>query len=46
MVEGETGKPVTSFMTTFPKQTFQGTVDWGKTLKEAGLVPSSVLIVK
>ncbi|KAI9163010.1 UBX domain-containing protein [Paramyrothecium foliicola] len=46
MLQEETGKTITSFTTTFPRQTFQGTVDWSKTLKEAGLVPSSVLIVK
>ncbi|PNY27537.1 Uncharacterized protein TCAP_02529 [Tolypocladium capitatum] len=46
LVEGETGTPVTSFSTTFPKQTFEGNLDMSKTLKEAGFVPSSVLIVK
>ncbi|CAM1500550.1 Fc.00g097120.m01.CDS01 [Cosmosporella sp. VM-42] len=45
-LQTETGKEVTSFSTTFPRKTFQGDVDWSKTLKEAGLVPSSVLIVK
>ncbi|RSL74951.1 hypothetical protein CEP51_011310, partial [Fusarium floridanum] len=45
-LESETGNAVTSFTTTFPRQTFQGDVDMSKTLKEAGLVPSSVLIVK
>ncbi|KAI8672898.1 hypothetical protein NCS56_00754200 [Fusarium sp. Ph1] len=45
-IESETGNAVTSFTTTFPRQTFQGDVDMSKTLKEAGLVPSSVLIVK
>lgn len=45
-VQGETGKPVSSFSTTFPRKTFEGDVDMSKTLKEAGLVPSSVLIVK
>ncbi|KAG9255727.1 DNA-binding protein [Emericellopsis atlantica] len=42
----ETGTTVTSFSTTFPKKTFEGDVDMSKTLKEAGFVPSSVLIVK
>ncbi|KAI6784092.1 uncharacterized protein J7T54_004638 [Emericellopsis cladophorae] len=42
----ETGTTVTSFSTTFPKKTFEGDVDMSKTLKEAGCVPSSVLIVK
>lgn len=37
---------VTSFSTTYPKKTFEGSVDFGKTLKEAGCVPSAVLIVK
>ncbi|EQL03473.1 hypothetical protein G6O67_006524 [Ophiocordyceps sinensis] len=46
LVQGETGKAVTSFSTTFPKHTFEGDLDMSKTLKEAGLVPSSVLIVK
>lgn len=45
-VQGETGQAVTSFTTTYPKKTFEGDVDMSKTLKEAGLVPSSVLIVK
>ncbi|RFU77222.1 uba ts-n domain containing [Trichoderma arundinaceum] len=44
-LQGEIGKPVTTFTTTFPRKTFQGDVDMSKTLKEAGLVPSSVLIV-
>ncbi|KAK0387288.1 hypothetical protein NLU13_5601 [Sarocladium strictum] len=46
MLENETGSTVTSFTTTFPRKTFQGGTDMSKTLKEAGLVPSSVLIVK
>ncbi|KAM0261834.1 hypothetical protein ACHAQJ_002037 [Trichoderma viride] len=45
-LQGEIGKPVTTFTTTFPRKTFQGDLDMSKTLKEAGLVPSSVLIVK
>ncbi|KAH6604542.1 hypothetical protein Trco_006249 [Trichoderma cornu-damae] len=45
-LQSEIGKPVTTFTTTFPRKTFQGDVDMSKTLKEAGLVPSSVLIVK
>jgi hypothetical protein len=40
------GMEVESFMMTYPKKTFSGSVDFGKTLKEAGLVPSAVLIVK
>lgn len=46
LVQGEIGTAVTSFSTTFPKKTFQGDLDMSKTLKEAGLVPSSVLIVQ
>ncbi|KAF4971359.1 hypothetical protein FSARC_1791 [Fusarium sarcochroum] len=45
-LQSETGNAVSSFTTTFPRKTFQGDVDFSKTLKEAGLVPSSVLIVK
>ena len=37
---------VESFTMTYPKKTFSGDIDFGKTLKEAGLVPSAVLIVK
>ena len=46
LVQAETGNDVTSFTTTFPRKTFEGTTDMSKTLKEAGLTPSSVLIVK
>ncbi|KAJ6437198.1 UBA/TS-N domain containing protein [Purpureocillium lavendulum] len=46
MVQGETGNAVASFTTTFPKRTFEGDLDMSKTLKEAGFVPSAVLIVK
>lgn len=45
-LEGEAGQPIESFTMTYPKKTFSGSVDFGKTLKEAGLVPSAVLIVK
>jgi hypothetical protein len=46
-LEGDNGGvPVESFTMTYPKKTFSGSVDFGKTLKEAGLVPSAVLIVK
>lgn len=40
------GVIVSSFTMTFPKKVFEGPVDFGKTLSEAGLVPSAVLIVK
>jgi len=45
-LESETGAAVSSFTMTFPRKTFEGGADFGKTLKEAGLVPSAVLIVK
>lgn len=45
-VEGDHGGPVESFTMTFPKKTFSGDVDMSKTLKEAGLAPSAVLIVR
>jgi hypothetical protein len=45
-IEAEHGNAVASFTMTFPRKTFEGAVDFGKTLKEAGLVPSAVLIVK
>ncbi|RCI15902.1 hypothetical protein L249_1891 [Ophiocordyceps polyrhachis-furcata BCC 54312] len=46
LVQSETGNSVASFSTTLPKKTFEGELDMSKTLKEAGLVPSSVLIVQ
>jgi UBX domain-containing protein 1/4 len=45
-VEAENGSSVQSFTLTFPRKVFEGSVDFGKTLEEAGLVPSAVLIVK
>ncbi|KAG6037291.1 hypothetical protein E4U41_005233 [Claviceps citrina] len=45
-VQQEMGISVSSFSTTFPRQVFEGDMDMSKTLKEAGLVPSAVLIVK
>ncbi|RFU25322.1 hypothetical protein B7463_g11015, partial [Scytalidium lignicola] len=45
-LEGEGQGPITSFSTTFPKKTFTGSIDFAKTLKEADLVPSAVLIAK
>ncbi|KAM7185831.1 Ubiquitin-related domain containing protein [Rhypophila sp. PSN 637] len=45
-LKAETGTEVTSFTTTFPKKTFEQGIDFGKTVKEAGLVPSAVVIVK
>lgn len=40
------GTKVTSFTMTFPRKTFESGVDFGQTLREVGLVPSAVLIVK
>ncbi|TAQ91518.1 hypothetical protein B7494_g224 [Chlorociboria aeruginascens] len=45
-VKAENINPVESLTLTYPKKTFSGPVDFGKTLKEAGLVPSAVLIVQ
>ncbi|KAK2625340.1 hypothetical protein QTJ16_005709 [Diplocarpon rosae] len=45
-LETENGGPVESFTMTFPKKTFSGGIDFGLSLKEAGLAPSAVLIVK
>lgn len=45
-LEADHGAPIESFTMTFPKKVFSGSVDMGKTLKEAGLAPSAVLIVK
>ncbi|KAI9771294.1 MAG: hypothetical protein M1840_002264 [Geoglossum simile] len=45
-LEQESGASVESFTQTFPRKTFSQGVDFGLTLKEAGLVPSAVLIVK
>ncbi|KAK3388427.1 hypothetical protein B0T20DRAFT_387304 [Sordaria brevicollis] len=44
-LESENGVPVASFSTTFPRKTWQAGPDFSQTLKEAGLVPSAVLIV-
>jgi UBX domain-containing protein 1/4 len=45
-LEAENGGSVESFTTTYPKKVFSGSLDFAKTLMEAGLVPSAVLIVK
>jgi len=45
-IEADGGVAVSSFTMTYPKKVFEGSLDFGKTLKEAGLVPSAVLIVK
>lgn len=44
-LEAEGQAPISSFIMTYPKKTFSGSIDFGKTLQEAGLVPSAVLIV-
>ncbi|KAI9657496.1 MAG: hypothetical protein M1829_006906 [Trizodia sp. TS-e1964] len=44
-IEQENGTPVVSFSTNFPKKSYP-MEDFGMTLKEAGMVPSAVLIVK
>ncbi|KAI0206935.1 ubiquitin-related domain-containing protein [Astrocystis sublimbata] len=46
MLEAETGSAVTKFAQNFPRKVFEGSLDFGKTLKEAGLVPSAALIVQ
>ncbi|KAH6696986.1 DNA-binding protein [Plectosphaerella plurivora] len=45
-LQSEHSIDVTRFETTFPKKSFQGDVDFSKTLKEAGMVPSCAVIVK
>ncbi|KAH8671040.1 UBA/TS-N domain-containing protein [Xylariales sp. PMI_506] len=45
MLQTENGVTVTRFVMNFPRKTFEG-VDFGKTLKEAGWVPSAALIVQ
>ncbi|RDW60856.1 hypothetical protein BP6252_12239 [Coleophoma cylindrospora] len=45
-LQAEGVEAVESFTMTYPKKVFSGSLDFGKTLKEAGLVPSAVLIVK
>lgn len=40
------GHEVSSLTMTFPKKVFSGEIDFAKTVKEAGLMPSAVLIVK
>ncbi|KAI1446202.1 ubiquitin-related domain-containing protein [Annulohypoxylon stygium] len=45
-LQSENGLTVTKFIQNFPRKIFEGTLDLGKTLKEAGLVPSAALIVQ
>ncbi|KAI1751289.1 ubiquitin-related domain-containing protein [Xylaria castorea] len=46
MLEAENGLAVSKFVQNFPRKVFEGNLDFGKTLKEAGLVPSAALIVQ
>lgn len=46
MLEAENGSAVSKFIQNFPRKVFEGNLDFGKTLKEAGLVPSAALIVQ
>ncbi|KAI0838608.1 ubiquitin-related domain-containing protein [Hypoxylon sp. FL0890] len=46
LLESENGVTVTKFVQNFPRKVFEGNLDLGKTLKEAGLVPSAALIVQ
>ncbi|KAI3326040.1 DNA-binding protein [Xylariaceae sp. AK1471] len=46
MLESENGLVVSKFVQNFPRKVFEGHLDFGKTLKEAGLVPSAALIVQ
>ncbi|ROW03173.1 hypothetical protein VPNG_08155 [Cytospora leucostoma] len=45
-LQAEQGSAVSSFTITFPRKIFESGVDFGQTLREIGLVPSGVLIVK
>ncbi|KAI0190023.1 UBA/TS-N domain-containing protein [Xylaria flabelliformis] len=46
MLEAENGLAVSKFVQNFPRKVFEGNLDFGKTLKEVGLVPSAALIVQ
>ncbi|KAI1439272.1 ubiquitin-related domain-containing protein [Xylaria sp. CBS 124048] len=46
MLEAENGLVVSKFVQNFPRKVFEGNLDWGKTLKEAGLVPSAALLAQ
>ncbi|KAI9680594.1 MAG: hypothetical protein M1817_004034 [Caeruleum heppii] len=45
-IEDESGHPVQSLTQNFPRKVFTQGIDFGQSLKEAGLVPSAALIVK
>ncbi|KAL0638507.1 hypothetical protein Q9L58_002443 [Maublancomyces gigas] len=44
-VKAERGMEVTSITMTFPRKVYQQGIDFGQTLKEAGMVPSCALVV-
>ncbi len=46
LLQSESGLAVSRFIVTFPRKTLEGNVDFAKTLREAGLVPSAALIVQ
>jgi chromatin segregation and condensation protein Rec8/ScpA/Scc1 (kleisin family) len=46
MLESENGLTVSKIINQFPRKIFEGQLDFGKTLLEAGLSPSAVLIVE
>lgn len=46
VLESENGLTVSKFIQNFPRKIFEGNLDLGKTLKEAGMVPSAVLVVQ
>lgn len=46
LLQTENEVTVTKFVQNFPRKVFEGNLDLGKTLKEAGLVPSAALIVQ
>lgn len=39
------GMEVTSITTTFPRKVYQQGIDFGQTLREAGMVPSCALVI-
>ncbi|KAI1494971.1 DNA-binding protein [Biscogniauxia mediterranea] len=45
-LETENGLTVTKFVQNFPRKEFKGNLDFGLSLKEAGLVPSAALVVQ
>lgn len=46
MLQDENGITVTKFIMNFPKKIYEGHLDFGKTLKEAGLTPNAALTVQ